>query len=332
MNHSTPIAAPVLAAGAIRTEEGSLLGDLAELTKLRLSLLVLITTFVGFTLASGRHLDWVRLLHTLAATGLVAGAAAVLNQVIEIDVDRLMERTRRRPLPAGRMTRPVALMLGVTMAGVGLAYLALATTFLATYLAGATLLVYLAFYTPMKRRTSLCVSIGAVAGAIPPVIGWTAVNGSIGLGAWVLFGVLFAWQMPHFLAIAWMYRDQYSKAGFRMLRSGDASGLGTAIQSLLFTVGLTAITLVPVWIHAAGVGYLIGALLIDALLIVCAVRFVASRTRSAARRLFFASILYLPAVLGLMVFAMQAPEAVRNGHGPVEGDTGFVSVYRANGP
>ena len=277
------------------------MGDLAELTKMRLTTLVLITTFVGFLLGSGERLDWARLVHTLIATGLVAGAAAVLNQTIEVNVDRLMERTRNRPLPAGRMSRTTALALGIAMAGSGLVYMALATTFLATYLATATLLIYLAFYTPMKRRNSLCVSIGAVAGAIPPVIGWTAAGGPAGGGAWVLFGVLFSWQMPHFLAIAWMYRDQYAKAGFRMLRRDDVSGRVTALQALLFSIALTAVTVIPVWSRGGAGGFLIAALTINALLVGCSAHFVAARSHAAARRLFFASILYLPAILGLMV-------------------------------
>ena len=283
----------------------SLAGDLAELTKARLTTLVMITTFVGFTLASGGHLDWVRLLHTLTATGLVAGAAAVLNQVIEIRADALMERTRNRPLPAGRMTRPAALALGIAMACAGLVYMAAATTFLATYLAAATLVIYLAFYTPMKRRSSCCVSIGAIAGAIPPVIGWAAVDGSVSAGAWMLFGVLFTWQMPHFLAIAWMYRDQYAGAGFHMLRRSDEGGWGTAVQSLFFATALTAITLIPVAVRNGGVVYLTGALAVNGLLMACAIRFLTTRSQAAARKLFFASILYLPAILGLMIYAIR---------------------------
>ena len=299
MNEIPEIAAPVL------TEErevaGSFVGDLAQLTKARLSFLVVVTTFVGFCMASADKIDWLKLLHTLIGTALVAGAAAALNQVLETNVDRLMERTKHRPLPAGRMSRGTALSLGIGMGLMGVLYLALATTFLATYLAVATFVIYVAFYTPMKRRTSLCVTIGAVSGAIPPLIGWTAVSGNIGVGAWVLFGVLFAWQMPHFLAIAWMYRDEYAQAGFVMLPRRDVAGGTTAVQSLLFSIGLAAITLVPVFLHSANWVYLGGALICDVILIACAINFLTQRTRPAARRLFFASILYLPALLGLMV-------------------------------
>ncbi len=302
MNDIPPIAAPALAAEEDVRETTGLMGDLAQLTKARLSFLVLITTFVGFCMASGAQFDWSRLVHTLFGTGLAACAAAVLNQVIEVNVDRLMERTRYRPLPAGRMTRPGALALGLGLAVVGLVDLALATNAITTWLAAITILIYAAFYTPMKRRTSLCVTIGAVSGAIPPVIGWTAVDGSVSLGAWVLFGILFAWQMPHFLAIAWMYRDEYSQAGFVMLPRNDPGGLGTAVQSLLYTLGLTAVTLVPFFVHSAGWIYLAGALLFDLMMLVCAMQFLMHRTRASARRLFFASILYLPGLLCLMVF------------------------------
>ena len=303
MNEFTPISTPILAVrGADST---SLISDLAELTKARLTTLVMITTFVGFTLASGGHLDWIRLIHTVLATGLVAGAAAVLNQIIEIRADGLMERTRNRPLPSGRVSRPTAMAIGTTMAVAGLFYLAAATTFLATYLAGATLGIYLCLYTPMKRLSSFCVPVGAIAGAIPPVIGWTAVDGSLGGGAWMLFGVLFAWQMPHFLAIAWMYREQYARAGFHMLRRTDKTGWGAAAQSLLFATILTAITLIPLAVRNGGVVYLAGALAADGLLIVYAFRFLSGRTQASARRLFFVSILYLPAILGLMIYAIR---------------------------
>jgi protoheme IX farnesyltransferase len=226
----------------------------------------------------------------------------VLNQVIEVNVDRLMDRTKGRPLPAGRMTRTSALGLGIIMGSVGLLHLAYNVNLVAAYLAAATLLIYLAFYTPMKRRTSLCVTIGAVSGAIPPVIGWTAVDGTVGVGAWVLFGILFTWQMPHFLAIAWMYRDEYAQAGFAMLWRKDTSGIYTAIQALFFSIVLTAVTLVPFFRQEADFVYLIGALVANSLLLVTSVRFVTSRTRLEARRMFFASIIYLPLILCLMVF------------------------------
>ena len=280
----------------------SALSDFMVLTKARLSLLVIVTTFVGFCMASGARLDWLLLFHAVAGTTMAACAAAVLNQFMEANVDRLMERTRHRPLPAGRMKSGHALALGLGLAVAGVAWLWFTANAMSAYLAAATILIYIALYTPLKRRTSLCTIVGAVAGAIPPVIGWAVVHPSLDLGAWVLFGILFTWQMPHFLAIAWMYRDEYAQAGFVMLPSDDISGCATALQSLLYTIGLTGITLVPFFVGLNSAIYLAGAVLLDAVMIVCAVQFLMQRTRPSARRLFFASILFLPLVLGLMVF------------------------------
>ncbi len=278
-------------------------GDVMLLVKARLTLLVVITTFVGFCMASRGSLDWAQLAHTVVGTALVAAAAAAFNQVLEINVDRLMERTRQRPIAAGRMTKKTAILLGSIMAIGGFAQLAIATTWVAAYLSAASFLIYILFYTPMKRHTALCVTIGAVSGAIPPVIGWTAVDGSFGIGAWVLFGILFAWQMPHFLAIAWMYRDEYSQAGFVMLPRKDFSGAWTAAQALLYSVALTACTLVPFFTGEGGALYLTGALVFDLLMVACSIYFMVQRTRQAARLLFFSSIVYLPGLLlCLMVF------------------------------
>ncbi len=307
MNESTPIASTAISAEcAVRTESVGWISDFLLLTKARLSLLVVVTTFVGFVMAGGMTMPWPAMLYTLLGTGLVAGAAGALNQVIEVNVDRLMGRTKGRPLPSGRMTRMTGFLLGCSMAVLGLTMLAEATTYVAAYLAAATLLIYLAFYTPMKRRTSLCVTVGAISGAIPPVIGWTAVDGSLGLGAWVLFGILFAWQMPHFLALAWVYRDQYAGAGFVMLTRSDSSGIWAALQSLLYSFALAAITFVPFFAGKAGIGYLIGAVLCNLPIVVCSVMFMKDRSIRSARTLFIASILYLPVQLGLMMLLVKS--------------------------
>jgi len=282
--------------------EPGIIGDLCMLTKARLSLLVIVTTFVGFCAASGTRFDWLLLGNAVLGTALAAGAAAVLNQFIEIKVERLMERTRYRPLPAGRVKPVHALALGVGMGVFGVAWLALTVNALTAVLAALTILTYIAAYTPLKRHTSLCTIVGAVSGAIPPMIGWVAVKPSFDLGAWVLFGILFTWQMPHFLAIAWMYLDEYAQAGFVMLRRDDVSGSKTAMQSLLYTGALIVITLIP---YHAGMNndiYLGGALLLDGVMLLFAVQFLIERERASARRLFFASILFLPLLLGLMVF------------------------------
>lgn len=280
--------------------EPGLLSDIATLTKARLSLLVIITTFVGFCLAS-RSLDWLRLIHATLGTALAAAGAGALNQWLEVRVDRLMERTRNRPLPSGRMSSLAALVIGLTLSIGGVTWLALACNATSAWLAAATVVTYLAFYTPLKRKTSFCTIIGAISGALPPMIGWTAARPSFDLGAWVLFGVLFTWQMPHFLAIAWMYRDEYAQAGFVMLRRDDTTGAATAFEALGFTIALVAITMIPFWSGLLSETYLGGALMLDAAMTFAAVWFLADRSRTAARALFFASIIYLPLILGLMV-------------------------------
>ena len=294
-------AAATLAAAPDLAEPG-LLTDLMTLTKARLSLLVIITTFVGFCMASTGALDWLKLVHAILGTTLAAASAAVLNQRIETKVDRLMERTRDRPLPAGRMKPSVALALGVALGVIGVAWLWLTTNPLAASLAAATIVIYIAFYTPLKRSTSLCTVVGAVSGAIPPVIGWTAAQPSLDLGAWVLFGILFTWQMPHFLAIAWMYRHEYAQAGFVMIRRDDTTGSATATQSLLYTLALLVITAAPYFAGLSGPLYLVLGLLLDSVLLVCALRFLFERSRATARTLFLASIFFLPLILGLMIF------------------------------
>jgi protoheme IX farnesyltransferase len=282
--------------------EPSLMSDIFVLTKARLSLLVIITTFVGFCMASGANLDWLLLFHTVGGTTLAAAAAAVLNQCLEANVDRLMERTRHRPLPAGRMRPGAARVLGASLGVAGVLWLGFAVNTLSAALAAATVVIYIAAYTPLKRRTSLCTIVGAMAGAIPPVIGWTAIQPSFGLGALILFGILFTWQMPHFLAIAWMYRDEYAQAGFVMIRRDDLSGCATAMQSLLYTGSLIFITLLPFYTGMNNNIYLGGALALDGVMLLFAVQFLLERDRASARSLFLASIVFLPLILGLMVF------------------------------
>ncbi|MDB6171741.1 MAG: Protoheme farnesyltransferase [Chthoniobacteraceae bacterium] len=285
--------------------EIGLISDLMTLIKARLSLLVIITTFVGFCMASEARLDWLLLFNAIFGTTLAAAAAAVLNQWTESHVDRLMERTKSRPLPAGRMSPASALVFGMVLTFVGVGWLWMTANGLSALLAASTVFIYLFLYTPLKRRTAFCTIVGAVSGAIPPVIGWTAAQGShptLGLGAWVLFGILFTWQMPHFLAIAWMYRDEYAQAGFIMLKRDDVSGAITALTSLAFSLALGAICIVPFGAGTHGRVYLIGAILFNAIFIFFAVRFLLERNRVSARRLFFTSIFYLPLILGLMVF------------------------------
>jgi len=301
---SSEITAPSIQVPVERDESASgLFGDLVMLVKARLTLLVLITTFVGFCMASGGNLDLLQLLYTLIGTALVAAASQTLNQVIEIDVDRLMERTKNRPLPAGRIKRLHALIFGITMAVTGLIVLAVTVNIPATAMAAATLLIYLGLYTPLKRHTPFCITVGAVAGAIPPALGWVAAKPSMDAGAWVLFAILFFWQMPHFLAIAWMYREEYAGAGFVMLRPRDKDGSVTATESFIFTIALLAAALAPYFLKLASPVYLVSAIVLNAVILLCAVQFLLNRTRNSSRRLFFASIIYLPILLALLVFA-----------------------------
>jgi len=299
---SHEILTPAIAVVREESPAQGLVSDLVMLTKARLTMLVLITTFVGFCMASGGHLDLFALFNTLLGTALVAGSASVLNQFIEIKVDRLMERTKVRPLPSARMLPATALKIGATMGVAGMIYLACAVNLFAASLALVTWVIYLFLYTPLKRRTCFCITVGAVSGAIPPMIGWVAAKPSLDAGAWILFGVLFLWQMPHFMAIAWMYRDEYAQAGFVMLRRNDIGGFSTAIESLIYAIALFVITLLPAILKMSGPVYLVGALLFNAGMLVCAIQFLVIRDRSSARRLFFASIIYLPFLLGLLVF------------------------------
>jgi protoheme IX farnesyltransferase len=216
-----------------------------------------------------------------------------------------MARTAQRPLAAGRMQRGPALAIGLGLGFGGTVWLWLAVNSLSALLAASTIAIYVLLYTPMKRQTAFCTLVGAVSGAIPPVIGWAAANPHLTVGAWVLFGVLFTWQMPHFLAIAWMYRDQYRGAGLVMLKRDDQTGFVTAMTSFIFTMLLTFTSLVQFNAGLAGSIYLGGALLINSVFFLAALHFVADRSRPVARRLFLASILYLPFILGLMVFTKE---------------------------
>jgi protoheme IX farnesyltransferase len=279
----------------------TVLGDLMMLTKARLTMLVLMTTAMGFGFGSSHGVDWFLFFRVMFGTAFVAAAASVFNQLIERKVDRLMGRTKDRPLPAGRMAPATALGLGMLLAVAGLIYLLNRVSPLCAGLAAATLATYVAVYTPMKRKSPWCVTVGAISGAIPPVIGWAAATGSLGAGAWILFGILFFWQMPHFLSLAWMYRDEYAQAGFFMLRRRDIAGIKAATESLVCAVALTVVTVLPVFLGLAHPWYAAVALLCDGWLLTCAVLFLSHRSRASARRLFLASILYLPLVMALMM-------------------------------
>jgi protoheme IX farnesyltransferase len=237
----------------------------------------------------------------VAGTALVAGGAAVLNQVYERDTDALMRRTRLRPLPDGRIAPAEARVFGVTLAASGLVLLALATNALAALLAAMTLVTYLVLYTPMKRRSPAATLVGAVPGALPPLIGWAASHGSISIGGWTLFAIVFLWQIPHFMAIAWLYRDDYGKAGFPMLPVMEPDGRRTGRQATAYAAALLPVSLVPALVGVAGLLYFWIALLLGIALLALAARFAAARSESSARALFFGSIVYLPLIWAAMI-------------------------------
>ena len=279
----------------------ALLDDVLELVKARLSLLVLMTTLVGFLLGWRGPFNWVLLTATLLGTALCAGGASALNQWWERDVDSRMKRTRDRPLPASRMLPQDALLFGLFFSLSGIAILALFANQRSAFLAFITIAIYILVYTPMKRISSLNTLVGAIPGALPPLIGWVAARGNYNIEGCLLFGTLWFWQMPHFLAIAWMYKDDYADGGFVMLTANDPEGRLTSRQALLYTLFLVPVTLLPSMLAFNSFVYFIGALALGLGFTAFAVRFVSQRNRTAARNLFFASIIYLPLLLGLLV-------------------------------
>ncbi|GAB4239818.1 MAG: heme o synthase [Candidatus Methylacidiphilales bacterium] len=273
------------------------MADVAELIKLRLTVMVLATSFLGFYLGSSGRMDGWLLLHTMAGTALVAAGSAALNQLLERDADGRMRRTADRPLPAGRMGPDEGLVLGFTMSVGGLAWLAWGVNLLAALVAALTLGIYLFIYTPMKRVSSLNTPVGAVAGALPPLLGWVAAQGSVSLMGWTLFAILFLWQMPHFMAIAWLYREDYARAGFRMISLGDEDGKLTAGQGLVYAVALVPATLVPSVVGVVGPAYFAAALLLGLGFGWLAFLFFLRPSERSARLLFLGSILYLPLLM-----------------------------------
>jgi len=291
-------------AGALekaRAADKSAAAILCELFKVRLTALVLLTAFVGFYAGWSGPMAWGLMLNTVAGTALLAAGASALNQWMERDADAKMRRTIDRPLPSGRITAEGALVIGGVCAGAGLLWLALAVNALTALLGAATLGIYLLVYTPLKRVTTLNTAIGAVPGALPPLMGWTAARGEMSGEGWALFAILFFWQMPHFLAIAWIYREDYARGGFAMLPVKDPTGARTGKQAVWHALGLLPVSLCPFVFGAAGPVYLAGALALGAGYLWRAVQFERRISMEGARRLFYASILYLPLLLALMV-------------------------------
>ncbi|MEM6455012.1 MAG: heme o synthase [Acidobacteriota bacterium] len=297
----TPDAADDGARAAARSAPPTRRADLFSLAKPRITFMVALTTAVGFLLASPRPLDWLALLHALIGTALVAGGASALNQVVEQHIDARMQRTARRPLPSGRLSRELGLAFGVALSIVGMAYLAIWVNLTTAVLGALTLAGYVFVYTPMKRVSSLSTIVGAVPGAVPPMMGVTAVTGRVDALAWALFGILFVWQMPHFLAIAWMYRSDYARGGFPMLTVLDEGGDQTARQMLLWAAALLPVSLLPSVLGVSGLPYLLGAVVLSSVFLGYAWAFTRGYSRQAARRVLLVSVLYLPVMLILLL-------------------------------
>lgn len=274
--------------------------DYFELSKSRIVLMVLITTAAGFLFAAP-HVDPLLMVHTLVGTALVAAGTNALNQYVERDRDARMHRTRSRPLPAGRMTPRAALVFSSVVAILGTLYLGLAVNWLTAALGAFTLTSYIFVYTPLKRVSTICTLIGAIPGAIPPLMGFTAATKMLGTGGWILFGILFLWQLPHFMAISWMYRDDYARGGFAMLSVRNADGAAVASQAIYYTLALLAVSVLPWVFGMAGVVYLAGAVVAGSALLAFAIRFFFDRGLGNARSLFMISNLYLLTVMLLLV-------------------------------
>jgi protoheme IX farnesyltransferase len=276
--------------------------DYLELSKSRIVMMVLITTAAGYLFAA-QHVDWVLLLNTLLGTALVAAGTNALNQYVERDHDAKMRRTRLRPLPDGRIAPRAALVFSIAISILGTLYLGLAVNWLTAALGAFTLISYIFIYTPLKRVSTICTLIGAIPGAIPPLMGWTAATGILGTGGWIIFAILFFWQLPHFMAISWMYRDDYARGGFAMLAVRDDDGVATAAHAVFYSFALFIVSALPSFFGLATYVYLIGAIVAGSALTWASFAFLASRTPARARRLFMASNIYLIVMMALLVFA-----------------------------
>ncbi len=267
------------------------------LTKPDVTFLVVITTVAGFYLGSRGPLDWPLLLHTLGGTLLVAGGTAALNQYIEREMDSLMRRTAARPLPSGLLQPREVLIFGISTIVVGALWLLLAVNWLAALVAVSTSVLYLGLYTPLKTRTTFSTAVGAIPGALPPLIGWAAARGSLSLGAWVLFAILFFWQFPHFMAIAWIYREDYARAGIRMLPVVDKKGDATFRQIIMTSAILVWVSALPSVVGMAGIGYFFGALVLGMILLQVGLWANRSRTNLRAKWLMHATVAHIPILL-----------------------------------
>jgi len=281
---------------------GRMTRDYLELSKSRIVMMVLITTAAGYLFAAP-HVHWAVLLNTLIGTALVAAGTNALNQYVEREHDGRMRRTRLRPLPDGRISPRAALLFSVAFSIIGTVYLGVAVNWLTAALGAFTLTRYIFIYTPLKRVSTICTLIGAIPGAIPPLMGWTAATGVLGAGGWIVFAILFFWQLPHFMAISWMYRDDYARGGFAMLAVRDEDGAATARQAVLYSFALLTVSVLPPLFGLSTFIYLAGAVVAGSALTYASFAFLASRTPARARRLFMASNIYLIVMMALLVLA-----------------------------
>jgi protoheme IX farnesyltransferase len=272
-----------------------------ELTKPRITFLVVLTAAAGFALASPGRVDYPAMLTAMVGVALLSSGIATLNQYIEKDLDALMRRTANRPLPTGKLLPWEALAFGVGLTVLAEIYLAVLVNPLSAVIGLTVISGYLFGYTPLKTRTSLSTFVGAFPGAVPPLIGWASARGTIGVEAWVLFAILFLWQFPHFLAIAWMYREDYTRAGILMLPVVEPDGRVTGQQIVLYTVMLLPVSLLPTLLGTAGKIYFVGAIILGLAFLYFSVRAAFSKSRQAARQLLLASVIYLPLLFILMV-------------------------------
>jgi protoheme IX farnesyltransferase len=277
------------------------LPEYAKLTKPRITALVVATTLIGFYLASSGPMNFWLLLNALIGTALVASGASALNMVLEWDADSRMRRTEQRPIPSGRLTILQSFSWGSALVVSGVFYLWISVNLLTSLLAIITVNLYLFAYTPLKRRSYLCTAVGAIPGAIPPMMGWTAARNSLDPQAWWLFAILFFWQLPHFLSIAWLYRDDYARGGFPMLPVLDADGSRTSRHIITETVALVLVTMLPAISGNLGHLYLTGAILCGCIFLYMGIRLAISRSSMDARRLLLTSVIYLPVLLALMM-------------------------------
>jgi len=287
---------PVVPATVSRTR----MSDFVTLTKPGITVMVGITAAVGYYVASHGVFDWKTFLHLMGGTLLSSAGAAAFNMIVERKLDAKMDRTKSRPLAAGRMAPAEAVVFGSVLCVVGLTWLAIGTNLLTAGLSAATMFSYLALYTPLKTKSSVCTLVGAIPGALTPVMGWAAARGSVEIGGWILFLILFFWQLPHFLALAWMYREDYARGGFPMLPVEEPTGASTGRQVVLQTLALLVVSLLPYGFQMAGDGYLVASLVLGAGFLGFGVAFAAERSRDRASRLFLASITYLPLLLGAL--------------------------------